>query len=125
MLIAVAALGALSLKFNNSALKRIAPSRDGIIHQYQDVQINISRSMTSFVLNGDLLNNNIAQSLGLVEAVGDTTSALLMDTEKQMQSQKAFKDFKQRTEVQIDPESGYDQLVSTYDKLIEWYTDGG
>jgi hypothetical protein len=81
--------------------------------------------MTSFVLNGDLLNNNIAQNLGLVEAAGNTTNALLMDTEKQMQSQKAFKDFKQRTEAQMDPESGYDQLVSTYDELIEWYTDGG
>lgn len=132
MLVSGAALGVLSLKINNDAQKSIvanqqaSTSLDTAISEYKDVQVVMGRAMASFVVNSDLLNNNIAQAWGGADAaesgtaaLSDVSQKLLTDAEKQIaRSKEAFQTFRQQAEVLMEPESGYEQVVSSYDELM-------
>ncbi|MER1966503.1 methyl-accepting chemotaxis protein [Castellaniella sp. GW247-6E4] len=127
MLVAGAALGVLSLRFNNDALKSIvrdqhtASSMDAAINQYQDVQVMMGRTMASFTVNSDLLNNSIVSSWsGDEQASGlsDASQALLKEAERQIaRSREAFSVFKTQAEATMAPESGYDRVINAYDEL--------
>lgn len=132
MLVSGAALGVLSLKINNDAQGSIvanhhaSASLDIAISEYKDVQVMMGRAMASFVVNSDLLNNNIAQAWGGSSTDGsgagglsDVSQKLLVDAEKQItRSKEAFQTFKRQAEALMDPESGYEQVISSYDELM-------
>ncbi|MBV6273154.1 Tar ligand binding domain-containing protein [Alcaligenaceae bacterium CGII-47] len=132
MLVSGAALGVLSLKINNEAQRSIVASQqvisslDTALGEYQDVQVVMGRVMASFVINSDLLNNNIAQTWGSTGDAGDALTGLsdasrelLAQTDQQiMDSKKAFDLFKQQAREALDPASGYEQIITFYDELI-------
>lgn len=128
MLIAGAALGVLSLRMNNDALHDIvrdqetASSMDEAINQYQKVQVMMGRAMASFTVNGDLLNNSIADAwggAGETGALSASSQALLRNAENQIeQSTQAFQAFKAQAEASMAPESGYERVITSYDELM-------
>lgn len=134
MLVSGAALGVLSLKINNDAQKsivanhQVAATLDAAISEYKDVQVIMGRAMASFVVNSDLLNNNIAQawggagsddSGGASVALSDESRALLASAEREITlSRDAFQAFKQQAQLLLSPESGYEQVVTSYDELM-------
>lgn len=134
MLVSGAALGVLSLKINNDAQKaivanhQIAATLDAAISEYKDVQVIMGRAMASFVVNSDLLNNNIAQawggagsddSDGASVALSDESRALLASAEREITlSREAFQTFKEQAQSSLGAESGYEQVVTSYDELM-------
>ncbi|MDN5842601.1 MAG: methyl-accepting chemotaxis protein [Alcaligenaceae bacterium] len=129
MLLAGSALGVVSLKQSNDGQEAALAGQqtlielDRAVNEYQGVQVTMGRTLASFVVNSDLLNNTIALAWGGAEAentsaLSQESQALLTQAEYRLAlSQAAFTSFTQHASDQ--PDSGYQRVIDTYQELVD------
>src|SRR5690606_34326498 len=96
---------------------------DRAVNEYQSVQVIMGRTLASFVVNSDLMNNTIALAWGGAEAEG--TSALSQESRDLLTAAEyhlgllraGFESFAHHAAAQ--PDSGYERVVDTYQELVD------